>query len=556
MKLRRLLGRFVGTLVVLALAFTVGVSFQDLRAVRDPQSLHTVLTLVPQRLGAALLLAARAQGDASDPASVYADVLATLRDGYYGVEPDLTTLVPEAAGQVGIGAIIGLDKGGQLVVTRILAGGPAARMKMQKDDVITEINGQAVPGAGEAEAIQQITDAAKLILGKPGTTVTLAVRRKNAPLTLTVPRAVVLKEIDPTQMTYNGIRGMMGAVKDRYTRFMDPVAYKAMMEDNHGEFVGIGALLGTNKAEQVYIVRVLSGGPALKNGVQSGDIILKVDNRTTLKMPDTEVVKLIRGEPGTKVTLTLQRKTAVRPVVIAIPRDVVHQEVVQHAMIDPQKKIGYIQLSVFNEESDLQIGRALTDLERQGMRGLVFDLRENPGGLLDVAQDVASRFVPSGPIVWTKSRSETMKTMESLDVKPEQKNGHKRYPLVVLVNGNSASAAEIVSGAIKDTKAGVLVGEKTFGKGLVQSIIPLLPDGSAVAITIQHYYTAHQNDINHKGIMPDVVVKFTDEALRKADAYRRDNPGAFYDLKNDPQLQKAVSVLTDQMRVASARPWK
>ena len=362
------------------------------------------------------------------------------------------------------------------------------------------------------------------------------------------------KAIDPTQMTYNGIRGMMGSVHDRYTRFLDPKAYKDMMDDNHGEFVGIGALLGTNKANQIYIVRVLPNSPALRARVMAGDIILKVDNHSMLKMKDTDAVKVIRGEPNTKVTLTLLRKGAPQPVVITITRDVVQQEVVQHSMIDPVNKIGYLSLSVFNEESDVQIGRALTDLQSQGMRALVFDLRENPGGLLDVAREVASRFIPNGPIVWIKDRTETAATMEHLDVDPSQHRNHLKYPLVVLVNGDSASAAEIVSGAIKDTDSGVLVGEKTFGKGLVQTIMSL-PDGSAVAITTQHYFTAHKNDINHKGIEPNIVVHYSDNDQREMFDFQRDHPDAFYDLKYDTQLQRAMATVRDQMRVASARPW-
>ena len=223
-------------------------------------------------------------------------------------------------------------------------------------------------------------------------------------------------------------------------------------------------------------------------------------------------------------------------------------------MIDPARKIGYIKLSVFNEESDQQLGKAMADLEGQGMHALVFDLRENPGGLLDIAREIASRFVPNGPIVWIKDKSETSETMEHLDVDPAQHANHLRYPLVVLVNGDSASAAEIVSGAIKDTGAGILVGEKTFGKGLVQTIMGL-PDGSAVAITTQHYYTAHKNDINHKGIEPNVPVTIPDSNLRKEATFYRDHPEALYDLKYDTQLQTALSEVKQQMQVASARPW-
>ena len=335
---------------------------------------------------------------------------------------------------------------------------------------------------------------------------------------------------------------------------MDPAAYKSLEDDNQGQFVGIGALLGTNKAEQIYVVKPLPHGPAIKAKVLAGDIILKVDNKSTVKMKDTEVVKLIRGEAGTPVTLTLLRTGAPHPVVIRIIRATVQQEVVEHMMIDPARKIGYISLSVFNEESDVQVGKALTDLEAQGMRGLVFDLRENPGGLLDIAREIASRFVPNGPIVWIKDRSQTQDTMEHLDVDPSQHANHLRLPLVVLVNGDSASAAEIVSGAIKDTGVGVLVGEKTFGKGLVQTIMGL-PDGSAVAITTQHYYTARKNDINHKGIIPNFVVTIPDDNLRKDAAFRREHPEALYDLQYDTQLQTALTQVKAQMQVASARPW-
>jgi len=356
-------------------------------------------------------------------------------------------------------------------------------------------------------------------------------------------------DIDSTEMTYNAIRGMMGALHDRYTRFMDPKAYKAMMDDNQGEFVGIGALLGTNKQNQVYVIHPLPGSPALRYKVLPGDIIEKVDGNNTLKMKDVDVVKLIRGEPNTKVTLTLLRHGVTKPVVITIPRQMVQQQVVQYSMIDPANKIGYISLSVFNEESDNQVSKALNDLEGQGMRGLVFDLRENPGGLLEIAQRIASRFVPDGPIVWIKDRSGPM---ESLNVIPSLHNYHQHFPLVVLVNGDSASASEIVSGAIKDTNSGILVGEKTFGKGLVQTIMAL-PDGSAVAITTQHYFTAKQHDINHKGIMPNIPVSYTDDDQRKMYAFMRSHPDAFYDLPYDRQLQVAISQVKQRMRVASTR---
>lgn len=446
MRIGRILGRTAGTVGLLGVAFIGGITFHDLRRVHNADSLTTVVGMIPQRLSEAVMTAAHGQDGDYSPLQTYADVLTTLKAGYYG------------------------------------------------------------------------------------------------------------KEINSRQMTYNGIRGLMGACHDRYTRFMDPTAYKALEQDNQGQFVGIGALLGTNKAKQIYVVKPLPGGPAIKAKVLSGDIILKVDGKSTLNMDADKVVKLIRGEPDTRVTLTLLRKGAPRPVVISMSRALVHQEVVQSSMIDPVHKIGYVKLSVFNEESDEQLGKALTGLEAQGMRSLVFDLRENPGGLLTEAQMIASRFIPNGPIVWIKDKSETANTMEHLDVDPGQHTGHLRLPLVVLVNGDSASAAEIVSGAIKDTGVGTLVGQKTFGKGLVQTIMGL-PDGSGVAITTQHYFTAHKNDINHKGILPNVPVTISDANLRKEATFYRGNPDAIYDLKYDTQLQVALAQAKQKMQVASARPW-
>ena len=520
-------------------AFVGGVAYPDLRAAHDLDSLRVAVQATPAHVGAALFTAARGQDNAPAPADEYADVLTTLQNNYFGLK--------QYGGKYGgTGITLGTDKSDRITAAKVDAGSPAQAAGVHAGDVILSVDGHATDKA-------QIVDVNGEIWGEPNTLVTLSIQHPgfDQPATATLKRALLPQTIDPTEMTYNGIRGMMGSLKDRYTRFMDPAAYKELMNDEmHGEFVGIGAMLGTNKANQVYVVKVLPNGPAMKAKVMAGDIILRVDGHSTLKKPDTAVVKLIRGEPNTKVTLTVLRSTATKTIVI--PRGVVKQEVVQHAMIDPARKIGYLSLAQFNELSDEQIKSALLDLQEQGMRGLIFDLRGNPGGLLDVAQEVASRFVPGGPLVWIKSRTETTQNMEHLDVLPDEHSGFKQYPLVVLVDGGSASAAEIVSGAIKDTHSGILVGEKTFGKGLVQTIMPL-NDHSAIAITTQHYYTAGKNDINHKGVMPDVTVKFTDDQTRKHYAFQREHPEAFYDLKYDPQLQRGLAALQQQM-IASAGP--
>jgi carboxyl-terminal processing protease len=335
---------------------------------------------------------------------------------------------------------------------------------------------------------------------------------------------------------------MMASLNDRYTRFLNPKAYSDMQEENNGEFVGIGAQLDQNAKSQIYIVKPLPNSPALKAHLMAGDIIVKVDNKPTINKDITLVVQEIRGPKGTPVTLTILRKSSTHPVNVTIYRDYVQQEVVESEMLDNVHKIGYIELASFNEESDPQIGEALTKLQAQGMKALVFDLRGNPGGLLNAAQDVASRFVSNGPIVWVKERGGDP---ESLNVEPRQ-HDHPKYPLAVLVNEDSASASEITSGAIKDSKAGVLIGHTTFGKGLVQTIIPL-QDKSAVAITTAHYFTPLMTDINHKGIQPDITVLLSDQDERLMNDYGNTHPSDIVDLKYDRQLDAAVKNLTDRL---------
>ena len=320
MRIGRILGRTAGTAALLGVAFVGGVTFNDLRGVHNMDTLRTAAELVPARLSGALMTAAHGQAATDTPYETYADVLATLKAGYYG------------------------------------------------------------------------------------------------------------KDIDGTEMTYSAIRGMMGATKDRYTRFLDPKGYKDMQEENNDEFVGIGALLGTNPAHQVYVVKPLPNSPAMKGNVMAGDIILKVNDTPTLKLQDTDVVKLIRGKEDTPVTLTMQRRGVPHPVVIHLVREPVHQEVVQYTMVDPVHKIGYISLSSFNEESDIQVGKALNALQAQGMKGVVFDLRENGGGLLDIAREVASRFIPNGPVYWLRDRTETQDQLEPTDVDTAQHPGQPALP--------------------------------------------------------------------------------------------------------------------------------
>lgn len=314
------------------------------------------------------------------------------------------------------------------------------------------------------------------------------------------------KAVNERELTYDAVRGTLRALDDPFTRFMDPESYKKMAEENKGDFTGIGAQLDTNKNGEVYVKEPLPDTPALKAGIKANDVIVAVDDKPIKHLDIEEVVKMIRGKEGTKVKLTLARPGQAKPINKVIIRRLVHYRMIVHRMADPKAKIGYIRLYQFNEQSDEQLDKALTALEKQQMKGLVFDLRGNPGGLLNVAIDIGSRFLESGPVVIIQERG-GQKAMLNVQ---DDKHNHRRYPLAVLVDKQSASASEIVSGAIKDDKVGTLVGVTTFGKGRVQTILPL-QDGSAVAITTAKYLTPQGTDIHKKGIEPDLKVEAAED---------------------------------------------
>jgi carboxyl-terminal processing protease len=338
-------------------------------------------------------------------------------------------------------------------------------------------------------------------------------------------------EIDERKLTYSAIRGMLSALNDPFTRFLDPEEYKSMREENEGNFTGIGAQLDTNKDGEVYIKEPLPDTPAMRAGVKANDVIVSVDGKPIKGLDIEQVVKMIRGPAGTKVKLGLRRKGTPKIIYKVITRQVVQFRMVKSQMLDEKNGIGYIRLYQFNEQCDTQFDQALTQLEKRHLKGLILDLRGNPGGLLQAAVDIGSRFIDSGPVVVIQERGGQK---NPIYVK-EEKHNHKRYPLVVLVDKHSASASEIVAGAIKDDAVGTLVGTKTFGKGRVQTIMPL-QDGSAVAITTAKYLTPSGTDIHKKGIEPDIKVEAPDTF-------------EVGDLKTDVQLAKALQVLKVKMGI-------
>jgi carboxyl-terminal processing protease len=345
-------------------------------------------------------------------------------------------------------------------------------------------------------------------------------------------------------LTYEAIRGMLGSLRDQFTSFLDPDDWTQMKATTEGDFEGIGALL-EQEGSHVRIVRPIETSPAETAGIKMDDVIVSVDGASVRGMDVNDVVRKIKGQEGTKIRLGILRGKMTLE--FTLTRALIEPPVVQHWMEDSDSKIGHIVLSEFNEKSIAQLRKAYTDLNEQGMRALVFDLRYNPGGLLETAEDVASLFIPKDQdtdlrnvVVYIhegsgKEKGDRLRTPEF---------GIKRMPLVVLVNGNSASASEIVSGAIKDYGLATLIGERTYGKGRVQTLYPL-DDGSALRLTTALYYPPRHYDINFErdpdgqkiegtgGILPDIEVK-------QSPKWHAED---FKDKVNDLQLQAAIDFL-------------
>jgi len=311
-----------------------------------------------------------------------------------------------------------------------------------------------------------------------------------------------VEETKSKDLIYGAIKGMLETL-DPHSGFMPPNMFKDMQDETKGRFEGIG--IGITIKEGVLTVEgsPIEDTPAFKAGIQSGDQILKIEGEPTKNLSLFEAVKRIRGQKGTKVTITIMREGFTQPQDFTLIRDVIPVRSVRHELLE--KSYGYIRISQFQEKTDSEFDKAMKALEEESkgnLKGLVLDLRNNPGGLLDQAVKVADHFVGSGIIVSIDGRREEQRQKWVAHPEPIA----TRYPLVVLVNNGSASGSEIVAGAIQDHGRGILVGTQTFGKGSVQTIIPL-KDGSGLRLTTARYYTPNGRSIQAKGIVPDIIVK-------------------------------------------------
>lgn len=325
-----------------------------------------------------------------------------------------------------------------------------------------------------------------------------------------IRQTLLSKNYTSREEAYTAIREALQVLEDPYTRFMDPKQYEALTSQTSGEVSGIGIRLEVNKKTNVLTVtESLPNSPAIKAGIQSGDQILAIDGKSTKGMKVEDASKLIRGKSGTKINLRISRPGQ-NAQELKLTRATIEVPTVSYTVKqEGDKRIGYIRLREFSAHAGDQMRRAIKDLNEKQVNGYLLDLRDNPGGLLQASIEIARMWYDNGAIVKTIDRK------GSSDETKANRTSLTKLPLAVLINNNSASASEILTGALKDNNRAVVVGSQSFGKALVQSVHELA-DGSGVAITIAHYYTPKGTDINHTGITPDIKIDLTDARDRKS----------------------------------------
>ena len=319
--------------------------------------------------------------------------------------------------------------------------------------------------------------------------------------TVSIIRSDYVEQPGSKDLIYGALKGMLSSL-DPYSQFMEPDAYNEMKVETEGEFGGIGIEI-TIKDNLLTIISPIDGTPAYEVGLKAGDRIVKIDGEITKDLSLIEAVKKLRGKPGTTVNVTILREIERKLLDFTIARSIIKIDSIKETvLIEPG--IGYIRLAEFQEKTHGDLEKSLRALEDKNIKGLILDLRNNPGGLLDASIEVSGEFLGEGKvIVSTKGRIESQNLMFT----SKNKNKHLDYPMVILINGGSASASEIVAGALQDNKRGIIVGTKSFGKGSVQTVVPL-SDGSAVRLTTSKYFTPSGRCIHKEGIMPDVIVEY------------------------------------------------
>ncbi len=339
------------------------------------------------------------------------------------------------------------------------------------------------------------------------------------------------KPIEQDVLMEGAMRGMFQSIGDPYTVYLTPSEYDGFMTQTEGTFGGIGIQVSMDENGFVTIIAPIEDTPGERAGLLSGDKVIKVDGEDVVGKDLNEVVNKMKGEPGTKVTLTISREGRSGYLQKEIIREIIRIQTVKSEVID--EHIGYIRISTFDRKTAEDFNTHLDELESKGIKGLIIDLRGNPGGLLNEVVKIADRILGEQIIVYTEDRNGNRYNNYS-----DEKN-KIHIPLVVLVNEGSASASEILAGAVKDSNSGTLVGTTTFGKGLVQNV-ESLSDGSGFKYTSSEYFTPDGTNIHGKGIQPDVVVHMPEHLAERPKV----------GLEIDPQFQKAKEILESKISVA------
>lgn len=339
-------------------------------------------------------------------------------------------------------------------------------------------------------------------------------------------------EVDNNKLIEGAAKGMASALKDPYTVFMNQAEFSDFASQTGGTYVGLGLQIGV-KDDKIVVVSTFESSPAEKAGILAGDIIETVNGTTVTGQDMEKAVSMMKGKKGEEVKLTVSRETRGAFEVSAV-RDEIQMVTVKEEILD--KEIGYMQVSLFDEHTADNFEKALKSLSSKGMKSLILDLRENPGGLLDQTVKMTSQFVPKGKnIVYTEDKEKNRKNYDSVGGIAEG------LPITILIDGNTASASEILIGAIKDYNIGTLVGEKSFGKGVVQTTFYRdkdgFGDGTALKVTISKYFTPNGQNIHGVGIAPDVEVVYPKELKEKP-----------YDRNSDPQFKKALEIAKGKIK--------
>lgn len=361
--------------------------------------------------------------------------------------------------------------------------------------------------------------------------------------TLAVIQKEYVEDTKTKDLIYGALKGMLASL-DPHSQFMDPDTYNELKVDTEGKFGGLGIEITINKDGLLTVITPIEDTPAWKAGIKPRDHIVKINGTLTRDMTLTDAVKKMRGKRGEAVNITVLRDSKEKLLEFKIIREIIKIKDIKHVRI-LEDGIAYIRLAEFRENSLQELNSALSALSKQKMRALIIDLRNNPGGLLDVAVKITGRFIaPNKMIAYTKGRQKD----QDLEFFSDAKNAILDLPLAILINEGSASGSEIVAGALQDYKRAIIIGTKSFGKGSVQTVIPL-GDGSALRLTTSHYFTPSGKIIHGKGVVPDILAekKETDDSkeedIKGGKKESRTGEKEVFDYKADEQVMRAVNAL-------------